>query len=102
MSFTASANSGMATSSSSNSGSSGASTKVVANASTGKNAPGSLKAKCDVLESLAGFLQEGLGGEGGDKDPYWFLRNFLGTAHARKAFNTARTQRGAHEDLSKG
>ncbi|KAH7032464.1 hypothetical protein BKA57DRAFT_497400 [Linnemannia elongata] len=102
MSFTASANSGMATSSSSSSGSSGASTKVVANASTGKNAPGSLKAKCDVLESLAGFLQEGLGGEGGDKDPYWFLRNFLGTAHARKAFNTARTQRGAHEDLSKG
>ncbi|KAF8943360.1 hypothetical protein BGZ47_005505 [Haplosporangium gracile] len=103
MSFTASASSGMATSSSSSgSGTSGASTKVVANASTGKNAPGSLKAKCDVLESLAGFLQEGLGGEGGDKDPYWFLRNFLGTAHARKAFNTARSQRGAHEDLSKG
>ncbi|KAF9139855.1 hypothetical protein BGX30_007387 [Mortierella sp. GBA39] len=101
MSFTASANSGMATSSSS-SGSSGAGTKVVANASTGKNAPGSMKAKCDVLESLAGFLQEGLGGEGGDKDPYWFLRNFLGTAHARKSFNAARTQRGAHEDLSKG
>ncbi|KAG0288910.1 hypothetical protein BGZ97_006635, partial [Linnemannia gamsii] len=101
MSFTASANSGMATSSGS-SGSAGSGTKVVANASTGKNAPGSLKAKCDVLESLAGFLQEGLGGEGGDKDPYWFLRNFLGTAHARKSFNTTRTQRGAHEDLSRG
>ncbi|KAF9127172.1 hypothetical protein BGW39_006069 [Mortierella sp. 14UC] len=103
MSFTASANSGMVGASTpGNSGSSGATQKVVANASTGKNAPGSLKAKCDVLESLAGFLQEGLGGEGGDKDPYWFLRNFLGTAHARKAFNTVRTQRGAHEDLSAG
>ncbi|KAG0378941.1 hypothetical protein BGX24_002328 [Mortierella sp. AD032] len=105
MSFTASANSGMVTGTSApgNSGSSGGATqKVVANASTGKNAPGSLKAKCDVLESLAGFLQEGLGGEGGDKDPYWFLRNFLGTAHARKAFNTIRTQRGSHEDLSTG
>ncbi|KAF9902041.1 hypothetical protein EC991_005397 [Linnemannia zychae] len=103
MSFTASANSGMVgTSTPGNSGSSGVAQKVVANASTGKNAPGSLKAKCDVLESLAGFLQEGLGGEGGDKDPYWFLRNFLGTAHARKAFNTIRTQRGAHEDLSTG
>ncbi|KAF9083115.1 hypothetical protein BGX23_011775 [Mortierella sp. AD031] len=101
MSFSASANSGMVGSGTSSTTPAGlAASKVVANASTGKNAPGSLKAKCDVLESLAGFLQEGLGGEGGDKDPYWFLRNFLGTAHARKSFNTARTQRGAHEDLS--
>lgn len=74
---------------------------MVAGASTGKNAPGSLKAKSEVLQSLAGFLQEGLGGEGGEKDPYWFLRNFLGTAHARKSFNTSRTQLGVHDRSNK-
>ncbi|KAF9276766.1 hypothetical protein BGZ68_009767 [Mortierella alpina] len=98
MSFTASAGSGMVGGSDTTS----ATSKTVAGASTGKNAPGSMKAKSDVLQSLAGFLQEGLGGEGGDKDPYWFLRNFLGTAHARKSFNTARTQLGGHEGVSKG
>ncbi|KAF9966162.1 hypothetical protein BGZ70_003122 [Mortierella alpina] len=98
MSFSASAGSGMV----GGSGTAAVTSKTVAGASTGKNAPGSMKAKSDVLQSLAGFLQEGLGGEGGDKDPYWFLRNFLGTAHARKSFNTARTQLGAHEGVIKG
>ncbi|KAF9336874.1 hypothetical protein BG006_007097 [Podila minutissima] len=101
MSFSASATSGMV---GSGSGSSGSGAKVVAGASTGKNAPGSLKAKSEVLQSLAGFLQEGLGGEGGEggeKDPYWFLRNFLGTAHARKSFNTSRTQLGVHDRSNK-
>lgn len=74
---------------------------MVTGASTGKNAPGSLKVKSEVLQSLAGFLQEGLGGEGGEKDPYWFLRNFLGTAHARKSFNTSRTQLGVHDRSNK-
>lgn len=83
------------------SGTAGSSAKVVTGASTGKNAPGSLKAKSEVLQSLAGFLQEGLGGEGGEKDPYWFLRNFLGTAHARKSFNTSRTQLGVHDRSNK-
>ncbi|KAI8602895.1 hypothetical protein EDD21DRAFT_57852 [Dissophora ornata] len=92
MSFSASTASGMV----GGAGSTSSASKVVASASTGKNAPGSLKAKSDVLQSLAGFLQEGLGGEGSEKDPYWFLRNFLGTAHARKSFNTART----HFDVS--
>ncbi|KAF9303534.1 hypothetical protein BGZ74_003568 [Mortierella antarctica] len=98
MSFSASATSGMV---GSGSGSSGSGAKVVAGASTGKNAPGSLKAKSEVLQSLAGFLQEGLGGEGSEKDPYWFLRNFLGTAHARKSFNTSRTQLGVHDRSNK-
>ncbi|KAF9570991.1 hypothetical protein EC968_001132 [Mortierella alpina] len=97
MSFTASAGSGMV----GGSGTTATASKTVAGASTGKNAPGSMKAKSDVLQSLAGFLQEGLGGEGGDKDPYWFLRNFLGTAHARKSFNTTRTQLGAHEGVTR-
>ncbi|KAF9395298.1 hypothetical protein CPC16_008782 [Podila verticillata] len=96
MSFSASATSGMV-----GSGASGSSAKVVTGASTGKNAPGSLKVKSEVLQSLAGFLQEGLGGEGGEKDPYWFLRNFLGTAHARKSFNTSRTQLGVHDRSNK-
>ncbi|KAF8932113.1 hypothetical protein BGZ58_007226 [Dissophora ornata] len=95
MSFSASTASGMV----GGAGSTSSASKVVASASTGKNAPGSLKAKSDVLQSLAGFLQEGLGGEGSEKDPYWFLRNFLGTAHARKSFNTARTHFGSHDDL---
>ncbi|KAG0047219.1 hypothetical protein BGZ83_007690 [Gryganskiella cystojenkinii] len=93
MSFSASSSSKMVGSGSSTA-SGGSGTKVVAGA-TGKNAPGSLKAKSEVLQSLAGFLQEGLGGEGGEKDPYWFLRNFLGTAHARQSFNSTRTQIGA-------
>jgi len=80
---------------------SGASAQKVVAGATGKNAPGSLKAKSEVLQSLAGFLQEGLGGEGGEKDPYWFLRNFLGTAHARQAFNSSRTQIGAQTRKSK-
>ncbi|KAG0294807.1 hypothetical protein BGZ98_001617 [Dissophora globulifera] len=94
MSFSASASSGIV----GGAGSTPSASKVVSGASTGKNAPGSLKAKSDVLESLAGFLQEGLGGEGSEKDPYWFLRNFLGTAHARKSFNTARTRLDGHDD----
>ncbi|KAK3828198.1 MAG: hypothetical protein J3Q66DRAFT_322062 [Benniella sp.] len=87
MSFSASTSNGVA-----GSGSGPSTSKTVAGASTGKNAPGSLKAKSEVLGSLAGFLQEGLGGEGGEKDPYWFMRNFLGTAHARKSFNTSRAR----------
>ncbi|KAF9116399.1 hypothetical protein BGX27_002758 [Mortierella sp. AM989] len=62
--------------------------KVTTGVNAGKNAPGSQKAKSEVLQSLAGFLQEGLGGNEGEKDPYWFLRNSLGTEHARKSFNT--------------
>ncbi|KAF9191009.1 hypothetical protein BGZ51_003421 [Haplosporangium sp. Z 767] len=98
MSFSASATSGMV-GGSSGAGSASSASKTVTGASTGKNAPGSQKAKSEVLQSLAGFLQEGLGGEGGDKDPYWFLRNFLETAHARKSFNTTRTHLGGHDDL---
>ncbi|KAF9974779.1 hypothetical protein BGZ73_001773 [Actinomortierella ambigua] len=69
-------------------------------AHTSKNALSSLKAKCSVLESLAGFLEAGLvgserGGAAGagalEKDPHWFLRNFLATEHARRSFNLART-----------
>ncbi|KAF9998927.1 hypothetical protein BGZ65_005642, partial [Modicella reniformis] len=78
-------------------GSGSSTSKTVAGASTSKNAPGSLKAKSEVLQSLAGFLQEGLGEEGGEKDPYWFLRNSLGTAHARKSFNTTRVHLGGHD-----
>ncbi|ORZ13381.1 hypothetical protein BCR41DRAFT_94567 [Lobosporangium transversale] len=80
-------------------GSSLSASRLVSRASTGKNAPGSLKAKCDVLQSLVGFLQEGLGGEGCEKDPYWFLRNFLGTPYARKSFNAIRTQWDRHDSL---
>ncbi|KAG0343708.1 hypothetical protein BG004_005056, partial [Podila humilis] len=118
MSFSASASSGMVGSGSSSlSSSSTASSssagkgagKVITGASTGKNAPGSLKAKAEVLQSLDGFLREGLGstqkegqtGGGGGGDPYWFLRNFLGTAHARKSFNTSRTQLDVHEPKKK-
>jgi hypothetical protein len=84
----------------SGSGSGSSTSKSVASASTNKNAPGSLKAKSEVLQSLAGFLQEGLSGEGGDKDPYWFLRNSLGTAHARKSFNTTRVHLSSRQGLS--
>ncbi|KAG0366104.1 hypothetical protein BGZ54_005803 [Gamsiella multidivaricata] len=97
MSFSASAASGMV----GGVGSTLSTSKTVAGAITGKNAPGSLKAKSDVLQSLAGFLQEGLGGKESEKDPYWFLRNFLATAHARKSFNTARTHFGSHDGQSK-
>lgn len=93
MSFSASTSNGVA-----GSGSGSSTSKTVTGASTNKNAPGSLKAKSEVLESLAGFLQEGLGGEGGEKDPYWFMRNFLGTAHARKSFNTSRARLGISEE----
>ncbi|KAI1304865.1 hypothetical protein EDD11_005038 [Mortierella claussenii] len=95
MSFAASASSGMVA----GSGSATAASKPISGASTGKNAPGSLKAKSDVLQSLAGFLQEGLGGDGDHEDPYWFLRNFLGTAHARNSFNISRTHLGKHDDV---
>ncbi|KAG0255882.1 hypothetical protein BG011_004875 [Mortierella polycephala] len=101
MSFSASSTSGMV-GGSSGAGSASSASKTIAGASTGKNAPGSQKAKSEVLQSLAGFLQEGLGGEGGEKDPYWFLRNFLETAHARKSFNTTRTHLGGHDDLTAG
>ncbi|KAF9583273.1 hypothetical protein BGW38_009857 [Lunasporangiospora selenospora] len=93
MSFSASSSSGMV-GSGQDSSISGSGQKVVSGATTSKNAPGSLRAKCDVLHSLAGFLQEGLGGGGEEKDAYWFLRNFLGTAHARKTFNAAQTRHG--------
>ncbi|KAF9428067.1 hypothetical protein BGZ94_003469 [Podila epigama] len=99
MSFTASASSGMVGSGASASTSGAA--KVTSGASTGKNAPGSLKVKSEVLQSLQGFLQAGLGGEGGEKDPYWFLLNFLATAHARKSFNTAGTRLGKYDGHGK-
>ncbi|KAG0225287.1 hypothetical protein BGW42_004514 [Actinomortierella wolfii] len=72
-------------------------------AHTSKNALTSLKAKRSVLESLAGFLETGLGSEGGgiEKDPYWFLRNFLGTEHARRSFNLARTTISGNEGLGR-
>ncbi|KAF9430404.1 hypothetical protein BGZ76_000851 [Entomortierella beljakovae] len=102
MSFTASAGSGPISSTTNSSGSSSSSlSSRMSGVNASKNAPGSQKAKCDVLESLAGFLQEGLGGNEGEKDPYWFLRNSLGTSYARKSFNTTRASSGSIDKMLK-
>ncbi|KAF9347640.1 hypothetical protein BGX26_000891 [Mortierella sp. AD094] len=95
MSFSAPAGSGAAGAS----GSSSLASKATTGVNAGKNAPGSQKAKSDVLQSLAGFLQEGLGGNEGEKDPYWFLRNSLGTGHARKSFNTSTSSSGKIDQM---
>ncbi|KAF9165515.1 hypothetical protein DFQ26_009832 [Actinomortierella ambigua] len=87
----------------------GSSSGSGAGAHTSKNAFSSLKAKCSVLESLAGFLEAGLvgseqrGGAGKqgavERDPHWFLRNFLATEHARRSFNLSRTTISGQEGL---
>ncbi|KAF9160431.1 hypothetical protein BGX21_001838 [Mortierella sp. AD011] len=95
MSFSAPAGSGAT----GTSGSSSITSKSTTGVNAGKNAPGSQKAKSEVLQSLAGFLQEGLGGNEGEKDPYWFLRNSLGTGHARKSFNTNTSSSGKIDQM---
>ncbi|KAF9206182.1 hypothetical protein BGZ49_002887 [Haplosporangium sp. Z 27] len=95
MSFSASAGSGAV-------GTTSVASKATSGVNAGKNAPGSQRAKCDVLQSLSGFLQEGLGGNEGEKDPYWFLRNSLGTGYARKSFNTTGSSHGKFDHLSGG